>query len=176
MNNSTKKEIWKDVKGFEGKYEVSSLGKIRNKNNSKILKEQDHNGYKRVYLNDGSKQRKKRVHRIVAEAFLEPSKNPKRTMINHKDSDRKNNSVNNLEWCSHRENILHATQKGNIKCNRDYTKSVDRDIEVDVKVIRYMYETTRITQEELASLFNMSTATVFSIINLKTHKKIDSLS
>ena len=175
MNYTTTEEVWKDVIGFEGKYEVSNLGKVRNKKNLRVLKAQDHNGYERVYLNDGQKQRKLRVHRIVAKVFLNPPEHPKQTMINHKDSNRSNNNVDNLEWCTHRENVSHAIKKGTVKGNDNFEKCVRRDVEKDVKVIRYLYETTHLTQMELSEIFNISGNAVSSIINRKLHKQIEDL-
>lgn len=105
-------EIWKPVVGYEGWYEVSSLGRVRSVSHTldcagrfkvfhkgKILKQQANIrwGYMSVYLSKNGERKRVRVNRIVAIAFLpNPNNLPE---VNHKDEDRKNNRVDNLEWC-----------------------------------------------------------------------------
>ena len=108
-------ELWKDIVGFEGAYQVSNLGNVRSldriisyKNNGtltqmrikgKVLKlRPDKDGYPRVNLKFGEKNKLAGVHRLVATAFLDnPDNLP---CVNHKDYRRDNNCVDNLEWCS----------------------------------------------------------------------------
>ena len=94
--------MWKDVNGYEGIYQVSSTGIVRNKKTRKVLSTfSNNNGYKRVNFFD---DKKPLVHRLVAEAFIP---NPKGyTDVNHKDNKRSNNKVSNLEWTSHYDNII----------------------------------------------------------------------
>ena len=107
-------EIWKDIKGYEGLYQVSNYGRIKTLINfnskhsyskkelkerkEKILKEHECNGYLRVTLSKKQKSKHYRVHRLVAQAFIPNPEN--KPQINHKDNNRKNNNVNNLEWCT----------------------------------------------------------------------------
>ena len=99
------KEMWKTIPGYDGRYEVSDSGKVRSNYAGKIrvLKPMHnagrYNGYEMVTLYDRSKRGKKvKVHRLVAEAFLpNPHAYPS---INHKDENKANNAVANLEWCS----------------------------------------------------------------------------
>ena len=96
-------EIWKDVVGYEGLYQVSNLGKIRS-TRCELRQQVSNRGYFTVNLYKERKQRRKTVHRIVAEAFIP---NPlSHSQINHIDENKKNNSVSNLEWCSPSENNL----------------------------------------------------------------------
>lgn len=126
------KEIWKDVKGYEGKYQISNLGRVKSLNYARrkqvrILRPgiQKKTGYISVSLLKEGKQKTKTIHRLVAEAFIPNPKNLKQ--INHKDENKQNNCVNNLEWCSakynsnygHRNAIISKKLKfgGKIICN-----------------------------------------------------------
>ena len=109
-------EVWKDVEGFEGHYQVSNHGRVRSiKKEILVLKgEYQHNGYKRVCLwKDGRKQNKL-VHRLVAIAFLQNPSNY--SDVNHIDEDKTNNHVANLQWCTH----LYNMNFGSIKEKMSY--------------------------------------------------------
>lgn len=101
-------EIWKDIVGYEGLYQMSNLGRIRN--NSIELKQYTQFGYNSVGLWKDKKCKKFRVHRLVAQAFIpNPHNFPH---INHKDGDKSNNNVDNLEWCTYQYNIQHSFANG----------------------------------------------------------------
>ena len=117
-------EEWKDVVGFEGLYQVSSEGRVRSVStmytrtvygheltqshgSKRILNACDNgNGYLYVTLNKQRKKHNKYVHRLVAEAFLDGCDCGKQ--VNHKDHDRKNNNVSNLEWVTQQDNIQYS--------------------------------------------------------------------
>lgn len=103
-------EIWKDIKGYEGLYQVSSWGNVKGKKG--ILKPYiTEKGYLKVGLFKDGKNHKKRVNRLVAEAFIpNPLNLPQ---VNHKDGNKKNNSVSNLEYCTNSENRNHAENMRN---------------------------------------------------------------
>ena len=117
-------EIWKDIKGLEGSYQVSNLGRVkslarvikRSDNTIQTFKERilkvlpDNNGYSRVSLPIKGKQTKVRIHRLVAIAFIENKENKKE--VNHIDGIKNNNNVTNLEWCTGSENRKHAWDIG----------------------------------------------------------------
>ena len=97
------KELWRETR-YKG-YEVSSLGRVKNKETEHILKGGIDKGYPFVCLSVGKNQITKRVHRLVAEAFLpNPNELPE---INHKDGNKQNNTIFNLEWCSRADNVKH---------------------------------------------------------------------
>lgn len=108
-------EIWRKIEGFE-KYEVSNLGRVRSLNyrktkETKILKLcKDKKGYLKVNLYKSSKHSSKRVHRLVATAFIPNLDN--KTQVNHIDGNKQNNTVSNLEWCTCSENNQHAYNTG----------------------------------------------------------------
>lgn len=104
-------EVWKDIDGYEGLYQVSNLGRIRSLKYGKerILKHRkDKDGYLRVGLYKNSKMKDYFVHRLVALVFIpNPNNLP---CINHKDENKTNNSVDNIEWCTQQHNANYGTR------------------------------------------------------------------
>ena len=107
------KEIWKDCKGYEGKYQVSNLGRVWSIGSQKYLKgSYNKDGYICVYLTaKNGKVKMERVHRLVALVFLDNPNNY--TQVNHKDENKQNNCVDNLEWCNIKYNTTYS--KGQLK-------------------------------------------------------------
>ena len=109
------KEIWKDVKGYEGKYQVSNLGRIKsikfkNGNQEKILKLTDCKGYKIIRLCKDGIVKSFKVHRLVAQAFIPNYNNM--PIINHINGIKNDNNVENLEWCTYSHNETEAHRMG----------------------------------------------------------------
>jgi hypothetical protein len=100
--------LWSPIKGYEDKYEVSSDGIVREISSQKERTQYNSRGYKKIYLS--SSHRSVFVHRIVATAFLDNKDN--KPAVNHKDLNKSNNHVNNLEWCTIAENNEHAFLNG----------------------------------------------------------------
>lgn len=101
-------EIWKVIKGYE-KYQVSNLGRVKSFfSKEKILKLRNHRGYSLVNLSNKTFK----VHRLVAEAFLENE--TKKPEVNHKNKIKSDNTVSNLEWVTREENIYHRDGKSNM--------------------------------------------------------------
>ena len=112
-------EVWKSIMGYEGLYEVSNLGRVRSLDREIVRYNGTHikrgkmkaicnisNGYKGVNLCKDGKQKTHKVHRLVAQAFLpNPNNLPQ---VNHKDEDKTNNRVDNLEWCNNEYNINYS--------------------------------------------------------------------
>ena len=116
-------EIWKDIEGFEGLYQASNLGFIRNKN-GKILKDRFRRDYKSVVLYKKNSSKTFSIHRLIAFTFLINKYNL--DCVNHIDGNKQNNNVDNLEWVSVRENITHRYKNRTLptgvskvkKCNK----------------------------------------------------------
>lgn len=117
-------EIWKAVKGYDGLYEVSNNGKVKNFVSGKLLSPVDNGvGYLKVELWKEKRGKKKYVHRMVAEAFLPNLHN--KTEVNHIDGNPSNNCVSNLEWVSSSENTKHAVYKGALKAWGNKAKPIE---------------------------------------------------
>lgn len=122
------REIWKDIDGYEGYYQISNLGRVKSlgrniynsngkfqrykKEKIKIPKTTS-DGYSAVTLSINCHNKTFSVHSLVANAFLDKPVSNEPLEINHIDTNRKNNCVTNLEWITHKENIAHSVMLGN---------------------------------------------------------------
>jgi hypothetical protein len=114
-------EIWKDIKGYEEKYKISSFGRVYSLTRNKFLKPyKDSKGYYVIGLCKNGNREIRLISRLVALNFIDnPNNLP---CVNHIDGIRTNNDVTNLEWCSQRYNILHAHELGLIKPKNKLSK------------------------------------------------------
>lgn len=103
------KEIWKDIKGYEGLYQISNMGRVKRLEDNFITQ-----GYKGEYANFTLKKngisKCFAIHRLVATHFIPNPLNKKE--VNHIDGNKHNNCVNNLEWNTHQENTIHSYKTG----------------------------------------------------------------
>ena len=125
-----KKEVWKPIKGYEGIYDVSSLGRVRayprigsQTSNIRIMKLQtDKDGYRRIGLKKYGVTKRCSVHRLVAEAFIpNPDNKPQ---VNHKSGVKDQNNVENLEWVTQSENTIHSFRVLGQKPNKTNCRKV----------------------------------------------------
>lgn len=127
-------EVWKDVTGYEGRYQVSNLGRARSldwvypsgrRHKGIVLQPApDKDGYMLITLHKGGKQKTPKVHRLVAEAFLPKEFDVRKNQINHKNEIKSDNRVDNLEWVTHTENINYGTRTLNMVSSTDYKSRV----------------------------------------------------
>ena len=118
-------EIWRKIEGYEGLYEVSNLGQVRSfySGEAKILKPWvDKDGYLTVTLYKNGKGYAKKVHRLVAVAFIPNIDN--KPQVNHIDGNKQNNTVDNLEWVTSKENIQHAWNTGLSRMTKEHKKKL----------------------------------------------------
>jgi hypothetical protein len=112
-------EIWKDIVGWEGKYQISNWGRVKSVSrkvcNAILCRTQpeqimvlskNNNGYMYILLRNKQIRKKYYIHRLVAEAFF-VKKNPESDQVNHKNKNRTDNHYSNLEWCTQTENCAH---------------------------------------------------------------------
>ena len=136
-------EIWKDIKSYEGLYQISNTGKIKslerykdNHSKKQLVKEKirkqiiSKTGYYTCMLNKNGKIKLFKVHRLIAEAFIpNPNNYP---IINHKDGNKLNNDISNLEWCNYSHNGKEAYRLGLIKNNTYGIKKYNNSLKIKV--------------------------------------------
>lgn len=128
-------EIWKPVVGYEGHYEVSSLGRVKNvkyKSKSKLLSPRKHHHYKytslSVALSINGVIKEKIISRLVAQAFISNPEN--KSDVNHIDNNPLNNNLLNLEWTTHSENLKHAVKTGRYDFITKHNQQIVRILEL----------------------------------------------
>ena len=139
-----------------GIYTIYSDGKVYSNKSKKFIKPHTENGYYRISLYIDGKPKTYKLHRLIAECFLE--KQEGKTQVNHKDCDKLNNEVSNLEWCNNSENQLHAYKHG---LNVSIHKKVVLDLETGV-----FYDSAT----ELAKSIGMNRVTLIGRLNGNRHE------
>lgn len=138
-------EVWKEVPGYEGYYEISSFGRVRSADRNVIYRDGqvhfikgrsrrpniNNRGYYYLPLNKDGKHWYAKVHRLVAMAFLpNPLNLPE---VNHKDGNKLNNHADNLEWCTHSENHKHLYKMGNSNIDYERERRKRKILQLDMK-------------------------------------------
>lgn len=178
------KEIWKSLKGLVENgdyYEVSNLGNVRSidkmmmtkrgyltKKHGRILKQtKNRNGYLTISLKLDGAEKKCEIQRLVAIAFLKNL--DEKPIVNHKDTDPTNNCVDNLEWATQSENLIHAQKYGN-KNDSGINHYASRLTKEDVSRIRELYKSGNHTLKEIGIIYEMSETSIWKIVKYKTYK------
>lgn len=161
------REKWKPIKE-DTKYEVSNNGRVRSWKKKgggvydapNIMRQSsDQKGYKRINFLINGRTANKKLHRLVAEAFIpNPGNKPQ---VNHKDGDKSNNSVGNLEWVTNTENMRHAYSTG-VKTNRGEMGSKSILVEEDIIEIRQLLK-KGVYQKDIARMFGVAQITISNI-------------
>jgi len=178
-------EIWKDIEGYEGMYQVSNYGRIRsverNVNNGSGIYMIDEmimhlpkndKGYFRIGLRNGVIQKKHMVHRLVAQAFIPNPEN--KPQVNHIDGVKTNNNVSNLEWCTQSENMRHAYSIGlasGIERSGE-SNPMSRLTAKEVREIRQKHNVLNKSITELAQEHSCSRSHIWNIVNFNKWKHI----
>lgn len=155
MNNTVGEE-WKPVKGYEGLYEISSIGEVKSifygKKPRMLKKSKTSTGYYKVELYKNKKRRSLKVHRLVAIAFILNTND--KPNINHIDGNPLNNNATNLEWCTQRENIIHA-----------YSIGLRKTFNISKKELEKLYIYQRKSMREIADMKGTTVTVIQRRIN-----------
>lgn len=158
--NNYENEIWKDVKDYEGLYAVSNLGRIKRVvgkgcKKERIIKPNLVRGYCQVRLSKDGIVKPLYLHRIILETF-NPIEDMDKLDCNHRDENKENNCLNNLEWLSHKENVNYGTRNeraaATLKNNPKRSKAV-RCLD-DKKLYSSIKEASRQTKANISSISN----------------------
>lgn len=176
------KEIWRDIKEYEGLYQISNLGRVKslckrtNHKNELILKLGIRNTYNTIVLLKNKVRKSYQVHRLVAEAFLpNPNNYP---IVNHKDENPLNNCVDNLEWCTQKHNVLYSKKKM-CKCKNVIKSNINEQYIFKSKSIsningkKYFYDYYRVSIRQLNFDCRYSSLDKAILIRNKLLKELD---
>lgn len=177
-------EIWKDIAGYEGYYQISNLGRVKSLERIAITKigskqpvnerilvaGYDTAGYYRVALCKNAKSRTRKVHRLVAQAFI-PNPENKKT-VNHKNGIKDDNRVENLEWATYKENNDHAIDTGLLikNCRKGDECSFSKLKGSDIPVLRELNNTMK--HREIAKIYNVHKSTIEGVVYRRNWKHI----
>lgn len=179
------KEVWKDIDGYGGDYRVSTTGNVMSTRRTisytsvsgvtrsyiigeaLLAKTPTKKGYLSSTLTRNSKSKRFPIHRLVAIAFIKNTRN--KPAVNHIDSNKKNNNISNLEWCTNAENTIHAMNNGKIKKGEQV--SVSKLKNDDVVKIKELLQ-TKMYHRDIAEIFGVSRVTITNISSKKIWKHI----
>lgn len=175
-------EIWKDIPGYEGYYQVSNQGVVKALERTykqfngltgnynyrvypeKIMfVEEDKDGYLKTRLSKDGKQKKFFVHRLVAMTFIPNQEN--KPEVNHKDGIKKNNGSENLEWVTTSENQRHAIANKLYETAKGEKSGTSKLKESEVREIHKLWKTGEVTQEYLSEKFDIASSAISRIVN-----------
>lgn len=167
-----KTEIWKDVVGYSGLYSVSDQGRVKSfqRNPDGVILRQMTNvyGYLKLTLSVNGELKNKTIHSLVTQSFI--GECPDNLEISHKDGDRTNNKISNLEYITHKENINKKHKHGTMA--RGETNGMSSLNEIKVCAMRLLYSTGRYTFTEIGKMFNIHKGTANRAITGQTWSHI----
>lgn len=179
-------EIWKDIEGYEGLYQVSNLGyvkslarQIMNHGTTYLSKERilkfgiDSNGYALVVLSKFNKHQSVRVHRLVATAFVYNQNH--QNIVNHIDGNKLNNVYTNLEWTTSSENNSHAYKSGlKIAAKKTGRISPLRKLTYSqAKEIKNLYRTNKYSRKQISKILNIPRHLINDVLSNNCYKEVE---
>jgi hypothetical protein len=177
-------EEWRDVRGYEGLYMVSNLGRIKSLERiyysgksrksrkiqpESILKIRSIGKYLGMCLFKNGRRSTRYVHRVVASAFIPNLDNLPE--VNHKNANKHDNAIENLEWCTKEGNLQHARENGLLPGKgAKHPKAIFNND--DILSIRLLRSTQNLSGCKLAKMYNANPVTIYNIINRKSYANI----
>lgn len=163
-------EKWSEVMGYDGKYLISNNGLLKSfkytEKGRLLAKNINRLGYSVYTLSNNSKTKTHTIHRLVAIAFIPNPDN--KDFVNHKDGNKLNNNVDNLEWCTHSENMIHAITTGlktPISGICHYNSRFNKSEILDIR-------NSQLSESKLATRYGVNRATIGKIKRLERYKNI----
>lgn len=154
-------EEWRDIAGYEGLYQISNLGNVKSlirwkgthylPTEKSLQKTKTTTGYWKVELTKDKVKKSLRVHRLVAIAFI--PNNEGKPHVNHRDGNPLNNNVDNLEWCTQKENVAHALKTG-----------LKKSFEINPELLEEMYVVNRMTADSIAETVGTNRGTIYQLL------------
>lgn len=171
METQHAEEVWMPVKGFEPRFKISNHGRllsIGGKFGGEFILPLaiDQTGYRCATMRMKPLKRRVRVHTLVAEHFIGPKPDGQRMTVNHKDGNKLNNHVSNLEWIESVDNVRHAVLIGLMDFKGEKHPQA-KLTEKDVLSMRKMYAGGGMTQKEIGAIFGVCRRQVGDVINGK---------
>ncbi len=177
--------VWKDIPGYEGYYQVSTGGRVKSvdrevigidgktyKYRGKVLKQRlNHKGYPDVNLSKDRNYKTITTHILVAKTFINNPEN--KPQVNHIDADKTNNNVNNLEWVTNKENMIHASKKGLLNNKHENNPNAILNIK-EVLEITYLLK-RNVPIKKIANKYKVSIHCIYDIKRGKRWKGVTNL-
>lgn len=181
--NTMETEIWKEIKGFEGYYQISNLGEVKSvkrvvirSNKMKLsvkerfMKQTLCQGYYYVDLFKEGKKTRSFIHRLIALHFIDNPQN--KPSINHINGIKNDNSISNLEWATQKDNIIHAYGAGLMDSSLGENSNLSTLKEKQVIEIRNLYNSGLTNKTKIGSMFGVTRGAIRSIVNHKSWKHL----
>lgn len=172
-DNLVTQEIFKDIEGYEGLYQISNLGRVygvvRGDYKKSVCK--NSSGYHQFNLSRNSKVKSFRVHRLVAIHFVE-GRTEDRNQVNHIDGDKSNNRADNLEWATAEENTRHAYETGLIDPLSGEECHYSKLTKAEVRGIRKLAKYFSYSHREIAETYNVSRSAIQKVISGESWRNV----
>lgn len=171
MNN----ELWEEIEYHGVIYYVSNYGNIKGRRNKLLKQRINKDGYLVATLGYGENRSAEAIHRLVARAFIPKPNEKDKFEVNHRDCNRTNNNVENLEWVTHKQNIQYSYEHNTIAqyVARDGVKNGRSTLDdKDILEIRRLYNEDNVSIAEIARKFNSKNSTISNIVHNQTWKHL----
>ncbi len=162
------KEIWKDIIGYEGLYQISNYGDVKGKRHTILKPQLDIHGYYFVNLYKDRVMKSYRIHKLMGINFIPNPNNY--TEMNHIDGNKLNNHIDNLEWCTHSMNMQHAVQNGLRLLGENHHQAKLTQSNVDYIRSHYIPRDQNFGARALGRKFGVQSTQISNVVKYRTYK------